>query len=61
LDETIWSLTSPRVKRIRRLQEFSFTTPKRLLQQYLPNPDITFVVIAKEKPPEGGPRGRDKR
>jgi hypothetical protein len=38
LDETIWSLTSPRVKRISGF--FSIAAPKRLLQQYLPKAEI---------------------
>jgi hypothetical protein len=34
LDETIWFLTLPRVKRISGSKNFSFANPKRLLQQY---------------------------
>jgi len=36
LDEAIWSLTSPLVKRISDSKKFRLSPPKRLLQQYPP-------------------------
>ena len=36
LAKAIWSLTSPRVRRISGSKNFSFVPPKRLFQQYLP-------------------------
>ena len=40
LCETMWSLTSPRAKRISGSKKFSFVTPKGLFQHYLPGTDI---------------------
>jgi hypothetical protein len=53
LDETIWSLTSPLVKRISGSKKFRSSPPKRLLQQYLPNSDIGHALD-----PHGSRRGR---
>ena len=42
-------------KRHQRLQEFSFATPKRLLQQYLPQPDSCTAAMTKRCPHSGRP------